>query len=553
VRLPQDAFDEGTPLVQLLAAEGLPEHLQQVVLYGIAMAHTPQAQQTAQQTQQPGPQQQQDSNNTTRSSTVSAAQGLAALQLYSRSVGRYGASAAFMAPCYGSGSLIEAFVRAAAVKGAVTALRHGTTQLQAMPEPHTQAAGHAQAAAAPAREGAAADTSGSAGQPPAGTATATAGDGGTACGSGPPTATAPPRINVVLSSGQRITAGAVISDSSSLQHPGRTQQQQAGSGGGSMDTMLAHAVAVLDGSLVQDTTSLLLVVPPGALGPQQTAVIRGLQLGPAQAVAPPQHYLLYLSAVVPCAAPSPAAGAAAAGAASAPTAQQVLQPALEALACLQGLQPFNPAEQQQPVDAGTSTVQQGCADAAAGSASAASSSSSSSSRQQAGKPSVLAACFYSLQHSRGGTGHAQQQHVIACEPAAAPGFAGYSSSVDAAAALFRQHFPGVPWLSDPAAPQLPTSRQAPAAGAGADGAAAAGSEDAGASGAADTATAATAAAAAAAMAGQGASDDELDAIDELAAALAELSSSIGGAAPPAPEAAATAAAAHPAVVSEWQQ
>jgi hypothetical protein len=90
----QDAFDD-RPLAQLLQQEGLGPALQEVVLHGIAMCSTPQAGSGA-------------------AAIMTAAEGRAALQLFTASMGRFGGRGAFMAAAYGSGSLVEAFVRNAA-------------------------------------------------------------------------------------------------------------------------------------------------------------------------------------------------------------------------------------------------------------------------------------------------------------------------------------------------------------------------------------------------------------------------------------------------------
>uniref|UniRef100_A0A7S3QW78 Rab GDP dissociation inhibitor n=1 Tax=Dunaliella tertiolecta TaxID=3047 RepID=A0A7S3QW78_DUNTE len=155
------------PLAQVLRSEGLSPLLQDVVLYGIAMADWAQQpaeelgeaagdgeqlvegghrgdqrvpppqplsqQQQPQQTQhqqQPRQQQQQQQKQLQQSipcptpvPLVSVRSGCASLAVFTQSLGRFGAPGAFMAPSYGAGSLPEALVRHAAVHGAVTALR----------------------------------------------------------------------------------------------------------------------------------------------------------------------------------------------------------------------------------------------------------------------------------------------------------------------------------------------------------------------------------------------------------------------------------------------
>jgi hypothetical protein len=480
----QDAFD-GRPLVDLLVAEGLNERLQAVVLYGIAMADVQQQQQPPEAAAAAMPHGQ-----------VTAAQGLAALELYSRSLGRHGGSGAFMAPCYGSGSLTEAFVRLAAVKGAVTALRHAAQQLELLPGEQKEAA-----AAAAAREG---------GASIAGRASTSADDPSEPAAAGSnaaaAAATAPARVKLVLASGQALTAGTVISSASHLTPGSTSHQQQKQSSQQPQGQAVARAVAVLDRSLVEGDTSLLLVMPPGTLGPEQAAVIRGLQLGHALAVAPPGNFLLYLSAFLPDGADAAAQGT--------PLAEQVLRPALEALAALQDLQPFGAPSQPDGTPAATSSrgsaaeqgeqqqqEEQDVAQAAA-----------SSSRARA-----LAACFYVVVHEthEAAADAAGQQHIVRCASAPAAGFAGFTPSIAAAEALFRQHFPDLPWLTEPLA------KAAAAAAAGGtstlENTGEAGSGQAAAGGAADYG---------------GVDDDELDAIDELTAALADLSAGFEPDAPP---------------------
>lgn len=97
-------------------------------------------------------------------------------------------------------------------------------------------------------------------------------------------------------------------------------------------------------------------------------------------------------------------------------------------------------------------------------------------------------------------------------PTAAQGFMGYTQTVRAAEAAYRQQFPGLPWLTD----AVPAA--APAAAASSDEAAA------GTASAAEDQAAAGSSGGADAGAGAGVLDDgELDAIDELTAALLELS------------------------------
>ncbi len=122
----------GPALAHVLAAEGLPPRLREVVLYGVAMCNTDQEptqheqQEQEQDQQQQQQQQQQEAAGAVGSQglpLMSAAEGCAALQLLVGSQGRFGSPAAFMLPSYGCGSVAEAFVRMCAVHGAVTVLR----------------------------------------------------------------------------------------------------------------------------------------------------------------------------------------------------------------------------------------------------------------------------------------------------------------------------------------------------------------------------------------------------------------------------------------------
>jgi hypothetical protein len=568
----QDAFDD-RPLVDLLAAEGLDEQLQQVVLYGIAMADTPQQQQPGPPTSsltlpQAAAEQQVPATDETRRSVeqpastskglLTAAEGLAALQLYSSSLGRYGGAGAFMAPCYGSGSLPEAFVRLAAVKGAVTALRHGAVKLELQAQQQQQ-----QPAA------------GACGQTSASSDASEAGATGAAVAVAKGEAAAAARVGVVLASGQRLTANAVVACSAvATGHSAAAQLETAATASSAADAsatpqgqqqqqQVACAVALLDGSAVDGESSLLLVFPPGSLGTQQTAVIRGLQLGPAFGVAPPGKYLLYLSAQLPASSSSIRGSSS-----SSSLAEQVLAPAVHALAAGKGLQALQfvdeeqqeaeHQQQQQQQEAAQQQQQQqqasssslGAATTAAAAAVSAEGTRSNEQpqheQQQAAAtsllPQVMAVCYFTRQQpeqqfssqlfppampgiqqqdsssssSSSGGCRSVDSAVLWC-PAAAQGFMGYSQTIETAEAAYRQQFPGLPWLTD-AVPQPAAATQSAAAGSSSDGAA----------GAASTAAQQAADGAGAIDGGAGAGggvldDGELDAIDELTAALLELS------------------------------
>jgi hypothetical protein len=565
----QDAFD-GRPLVELLAAEGLDEQLQQVVLYGIAMADTPQQQQQHQQTglssssqaagttttpppleqrpeaakeasQAAGQSDSSSSSSSSGSLLLTAAQGLAALQLYSSSLGRYGGAGAFMAPCYGSGSLPEAFVRLAAVKGAVTALRHGAVKLELLQgQQQQQDQQQLGAGEGSGSSGSSSSKQTSSASDAAATGPLKTGEAGAATASAAvadsKAAAAAAKVAVLLASCQRLTANAVVACSavapscSAAAHPCSSstvsaqrdkasppqQQQQL-----QPQHQVSCAVALLDGSVVDGESSLLLVFPPGSLGQHQAAVIRGLQLGPAFGVAPPGKYMLYLSAVLPGSIETVSSSS------SSSLAEQVLAPALQTIAAGKGLQAFEFMEEGQQ-EAGQQQQQQ---------AAESSSQQPQEEQQQQALPSllpqVLAVCYFTSQQpvqqffSQPATADTQQHSsssssssssspgsaVLWCPPAA-QGFVGYTQTVKAAEAAYRQQFPGLPWLTDPV-----PSAAAPAA-------AAASSSDEGPAGAGAAAAheAAEGSGGVDGGAGGGVLDDcELDAIDELTAALLELS------------------------------
>jgi hypothetical protein len=375
-------------------------------------------------------------------------------------------------------------------------------------------------------------------------------------------AAAAAKVRVVLASGQCLTADAVVACSAIAQgsslaawfssNSSSTQAQPAASAvsGAAATPQLqqqhvACAVVLLDRSVVDGESSLLLVFPPGSLVSEQTAVIRGLQLGPAFGVAPPGKFLMYLSAVLP----STRRADISSSSSSSALAEQVLSPALKALAAGRGLQPFQfgDVEQQEGVQQEQRAAESN--DEPAGGAAAAGGVSSVSkdagSKQQPQKdmeqqqqqqlaesllPQVLAVCYFTRPQpmqqfcSQAAPAAARQDSsssschpgaVVWC-PAAAQGFMGYTQVVREAEAAYRQQFPGLPWLTDAA----PSAQPAAAAAAGgssgeaADGASAAAASD----------QAGDGVGGAGGAAGGGVLDDgELDAIDELTAALLELS------------------------------
>ncbi len=96
----KEAMAGPMPLVHVLASEGVPERLRQLVVHGIAMCDEAQ-----------------------EADFVAARQGAAALALLAESMSRFGGPGAFMVPSWGCGSLPEAFVRQVGARGAPTHLR----------------------------------------------------------------------------------------------------------------------------------------------------------------------------------------------------------------------------------------------------------------------------------------------------------------------------------------------------------------------------------------------------------------------------------------------
>eukprot|EP00879_Flechtneria_rotunda_P007180 GHRR01007535.1.p1 GENE.GHRR01007535.1~~GHRR01007535.1.p1 ORF type:complete len:579 (+),score=273.54 GHRR01007535.1:255-1739(+) len=483
---------------------------------------------------------------------LTAAAGLAALQLYNSSLGRYGGSGAFMAPCYGCGSLPEAFVRLAAVKGATTALRHRAQWLVSARQQQCSSAEPECASTDAVQQQLQAGETASAVAPPTAAATGAAGS-----------------VQVRLASGQAITTNHAIGCKESI------KQADSSASSGCAEPTAAHssgrpvacAVAILDGSLVDGDGSLLLVFPPGSLGPQQTVVIRGLQLGPAFSVTPPGRYVLYLSAMLPEASsgggssnsgPGADTSAPVPAAAAACSPEGILGHALAAVASARGLAAVQ-AQRNEGHEPNTASSSEEASHAGDGTASTHTGTKlyQLTSVQQ---PQVLAACYYMVtqpcQHFASLSEHWQclQQHKqcnckqqfdssikhwqqhglgsVLLSPAAPRGLVGYTAMVKAAEAAYRQQFPGLPWLTD----NLPAKQTAPASSV-ATAAQEKGNEDRAASAAGSSEGAHAVAAgcdadapadAAADGAGGGVLDEaELDAIDELTAALMELTASPG--------------------------
>ena len=501
------AFD-GRPLGALLAGTAgagggagvaLGPRLADVVAYGIALCDTPQpvaaAAEAGDGSSGGGSNPVAAAAAAAGSSTagvMTAAEALAALRLYGESLGRYGGRGALMAPCYGAGAALEAFVRLAAVRGAVSVLR-------------------APAAALVVGGGGSGSGGGAAGEACRGVALASGQV--IACDwvvGGPEVAAACEAGGcghlLRAAGGPAAAAEAAAAPASS---------SDGGSGGSRAAAAVARAVCLLDGPLVDGDDSLLLVFPPGALGGgggggnggdgaaaaagspmADGVVVRGLQVGPALQAAPAGRWLLYLSAIL-----APGCGADADA-----DAEALLRPALEAVADATAL--------------GSSC--------GGGSGAAAAASAGNLAEGGRRRPRVLAAAFY-LQRLDGAPGAAaaaaaaatdandSSSGVIAC-PGPDGALVGFSAALAAAEALFRRRFPALPWLSDAA----PAPREAAAAAAAADGDAA--GDDSRAEGADGEGAGGTGAGAGATAGGadDDGDDDEAAAIDELTAALAEL-------------------------------
>lgn len=184
---------------------------------------------------------------------MSSAEGREALRLYLRSMGRFSGSTssggAFMFPSYGSGALCEAFVRCAAVHGAVTVLRW----------------------------------------PLAGLAMQEVGEGGIARVAG-----------VVTAHGQLLRCGAVVAGEGYLR-----PLLEAALVPLAPRQLVSRAVVMMDGSLQPGKSTLALALPPGACrtpeGGVQRGVVQGLQLSAANRVVACERFLLHLAAFGPLA------------------------------------------------------------------------------------------------------------------------------------------------------------------------------------------------------------------------------------------------------------
>jgi hypothetical protein len=408
-------------LASVLEHEGLPPRVRDFVLYGIAMESRVVAAGAAAAEAQAAAEH--DDNATSSRQQLppllSAAEGRDALALYAASLGRFAApepttaapttlsaslapppppaASAFMAAAHGAGSLVEAFVRHAAVRGALTVLRRPVGALLLLEDESGQAKGQRRRVAGVKL------ASSSSGQQ------------------------------------QRLSAPAVVGARASLLPV---------AGEGSKGAVLARCVAVLDGPLrpesgggaaaAADALALLVAPPSGATSPGAAAavVVRGLMLGPAAQVGPAPtaarpgpFYLLYLVADVTHlvgggGAGGWAAAAAAAAATAAPSAESVLAPVLSQLAVRGG----DESECRPRVLEAVFYTQWPVGSEAQG-------------QEQGGSRAAAAAAA---------DGQPPHDGLVVCPgpDEVAPGVAGYVHAWAAAEQLYRRHFPGLAWLGE---------------------------------------------------------------------------------------------------------
>lgn len=316
---------------------------------------------------------------------LTASEALERLRVYTESLGRYGGRGAFMAPCYGSGALLEGFVRLAAVKGAISVLRLGVSGLVVEEGAGREEVVEEGAVESVASGGACSGGSGG-GEEGAAVGRAAGGGGGGRC------------RGVVLQTGQVVESNWVVGgpelgaacraagwegltalsrcaggSGCYAANSGYGASSSGGGGGGDAAAgvgcgapssgacggsggaahCVARAVVLLDGPLREDEGSLLLVIPPGSLtgddgtggschagtdgsgqryaAESNACVIRGLQLGPAMQVMSPGKYLLYLTASYPERQITVSEVEGQARSWQAEAAEQLLRPAVEAL------------------------------------------------------------------------------------------------------------------------------------------------------------------------------------------------------------------------------
>ncbi|WOL12029.1 rab escort protein 1 [Canna indica] len=171
--------------------------------------------------------------------------GIESLALYTKSVARFpNAVGAFLYPIFGHGELPQAFCRCAAVKGALYVLRMPVTALLIDKETGKYK-------------------------------------------------------GVRLGSGQDVFSNQVIMDPSfkvpSSIPPGNIMHKEKAS---SFSGKVAKGICITSGSILPDSSNVLVVFPPKSLYPEQSTAIQVLQLSQNVAVCPPGLFVVYLS--TPC-------------------------------------------------------------------------------------------------------------------------------------------------------------------------------------------------------------------------------------------------------------
>ncbi|GFR41437.1 hypothetical protein Agub_g2124 [Astrephomene gubernaculifera] len=549
----KDALSSASPLAAVLAAEGLPARLREVILYGIAMADTdqeppppPSSSATATATPSTDIQPVNGDGDVSSSpstsppalppSLMTGAEGGAALELFTSSQGRFGqAGGAFMVPSYGWGSVAEAFVRLCAVHGAVTVLRQPVQGLVlAEGEAAAEVMSTAVAVEGEGRGGEAGDGKGS--------SEGSSRDGGSSGGGSR-------CVGIVTAAGQLVRCGTVVAGAGTLRC---LEGAASPSLEGPSRELVSRAVVVLDSSLISQPQThqqpqpthgssqsgiaaqslLTVVVPPrspgcgsgggGHLGNPHP--VRALQTGASTCVCPQGRFLLYLS--TPATSPSASA-------------HDDLCPCLAALTDTSGLRDLATAPTAPTATATTTTTSpSGLQDATTSSSAteAATTDATAAGPAASCRPRALRAWFYrqpvlhrcgvaAAATAAGSAGAGAGPEATAAGTAAAattgacveeagglvtrrsggglpggvvllPGpdgsLAGYGEVLRTTEAAFRSAFPGVAWLSE--------VNFAPAGAAGGSGGE---GEGGGAEGALER-------------------GEEDDAIDELSAALAKL-------------------------------
>ncbi|PNW77176.1 hypothetical protein CHLRE_10g425550v5 [Chlamydomonas reinhardtii] len=517
-----------TPLAAVLADQDLPPRLRELILYGIAMAHTDQ-EPTSSSSSSIAPEGAQEEEREKQEAAtagaaasapapsappalalthaappapaplappatapaaqqlLSGAAGAAALELLTRSQGRFGHEGAFMVPSYGCGSVAEGFVRLAAVHGAVTVLRQ---PVQALVLGGRGAAGRRLAAALEReerererereeKEGTREKEGGGSQEQPSKTEQVVeqaeeeereeeeaAGEEEEAC------------LGIVTAAGQVVRCGRLVAGEGTL----RCLEGASGRSGPQpppAQAAVSRAVAVLDGPLLpaaaptavaaaagatagatasaqpqpQPQSLVCVVVPPRSGGVGGAAIgnphpVQGLQMGASTHVCPQGRYLLYLS--------TPASPGSGSGPGSG-SAHADLWRALAALADVSGL-----------TDLGTEPPStQGAGGAAAAVATrAAAEAALPEGAAEVGprRPRVLRAWFFrqpvtSYQQEQEQAAASTGSGAAALGAGGLPGavvsvpgpdgsLAGYTHVLQATERVFRSAFPDATWLAD---------------------------------------------------------------------------------------------------------